>query len=94
MRRGALVPAARQAVTNGVGHRVVARIGVGVPTWMTAEEFLAAVCTAYQRRQGGLAAVGLGAYESTNSSWAAPSGPPLWHGAPSAAAPDLGGWVA
>lgn len=94
LRLGTLDPAARHAVTNELGHRVVARIGVGVPTWMTAEEFLAAVCTAYQRRQGGLAAVGLGAYESTNSSWAAPSGPPLWHGAPSAAAPDLGGWVA
>ena len=94
LRLGTLDPAARHAVTNELGHRVVARIGVGVPTWMTAEEFLAAVCTAYQRRQGGLAAVGLGAYESVGNHWATPTGPPLWQGAQAPVAPDLGGWVA
>ena len=96
LRLGALDPATRRAITNELGHRVVARIGIPVPTWMTAEEFLTAVCSAYQRRQGGLAAVGLGDYETavTNPAggWAAPSGPPLWTGAAVNQPVAVGGW--
>lgn len=98
LRLGALDPATRRALTNELGHRVVARIGIPVPTWMTAEEFLAAVCTAYQRRQGGLAAVGLGEYEEiahpSVGRWAAPSGPPVWSGVPSEPPVAVGGWSA
>lgn len=99
LRLGDLDLASRRALTNEMGHRVVARIGIPVPTWMTAEEFLAAVCTAYQRRQGGLAAVGLGDYEAiahpTDGQWAAPSGPPVWVGSVPGQDPvSVSGWSA
>ncbi|MEZ5380403.1 MAG: RDD family protein [Microthrixaceae bacterium] len=95
LRLGTLDGPTRLALTNELGHRVVARIGVPVPTWMTAEEFLAAVCTAYQRREGGLAAVGLGHYEALVNPWTAPTAPPVWAGAAPAAVPagtPMGGW--